>query len=432
MHAFRPRSAAASRLPQRSFGASGTATIAVALALLTGLALGQLTLLGGRSFEQRPGRPAEAMRIGLEFYDAIGVYFATGQASGLRALMHPDFVDHRGSQPAARGTEAFLRALDAVRPFVTGDGLSATPTMSSGSLAHFSVALPGASATIFGLPLAETRDLQNTEILRIDDGRIVERWSDFSAPAVLTPLASIVWDPPPASQMAPAIERVTMLHGSRMTLKHGTAHVVLVESGSLTIIEAPRGASNPPEFPPDRAAIAEAKALVALPGSAVFAAGSSPYTLVNDGPAVARALLIRISGYALSSGSSASGAFGTSKNDGGVQIETLAASPVLDNRNGDWTIEIGRATLAAGTAIPRHNVEGSQLLVVEQGTLDATLGACKSRCARTIAGAGTLAGERHTLQAGHGISVSEGATAAYRATAAPVTVLIVTVAPEQG
>ena len=210
----------------------------------------------------------------------------------------------------------------------------------------------------------------------------------------------------PATCCRPS-RRMTMLRGSTMTFQLGTAHVILVESGSLTITETPRGAaSSLPEFPSDSTDLTDAEPIVALPGSAVVATGNSPYRIVNEGPAVARALLIRIAGYALSTDRPAFGAFGTSQNDVGVQIETLSAANALPNRKGDWTIEIGRATLAPGTTISAHEVAGSELILVEQGALDADLGTCAQRCVQTIEGAGALrhrakpcaSGTRHQRQ----------------------------------
>ncbi len=250
-------------------------------------------------------------------------------------------------------------------------------------------------------------------------------------PVTLTPLASAVWDPPPARQLLPAAKRMTVLSGSTMTLQLGTAHVILVESGALTITGSPRGgASSLPEFSSDSTELADAQPLVALPGSVVVAAGNSPYRIANEGPAVARALLIRIAGYALSTDLPSVDAIGTSQNDVGVQIETLSVANALPNRKGGWTIEIGRATFAPGTTIPTHEVAGSELIVVEQGALEANLGPCAQRCIQTIEGAGAFAIEQSPVRAEQGISASDGATSAYRvAGSAPATLLIVTVAP---
>src|SRR5687767_6789274 len=132
----------ASEYPQRSLSVSGRAIIALGLALLTGLTLGQLTLLGGGSFENVPARSTEATRIGLEFYDAIGAYLTTGQTAELQTLVQPEFVDHIDGQPEAKGIEAFLRTMDELRSFVSGEGLIATPMTSSGNLVRFSVSIP--------------------------------------------------------------------------------------------------------------------------------------------------------------------------------------------------------------------------------------------------------------------------------------------------
>ncbi len=406
---------------------------ALGLALLTGLTLGQLTLLGGSSFEKPPGRPTEATRTGMEFYDAIDVYLATGQTGELQTLVQPDFVDHIDGQSATIGFGALLSQLEVAARIRFRGRLTVTPISSSGDLVRLAVSIPpGADATILGLPVTQTEVSAFSDTLRIVDGRVAERWSDLQLPVTLTPLASTVWDPPPASQMLPAIKRMTALSGSTMTLQLGTAHVILVESGALTITESPRGAaSSLPEFASDSTELADAQPLVALPGSVVVAAGNSPYRITNEGPAVARALLIRIAGYALSTDLPAVGAIGTSQNDVGVQIETLSVANALPNRKGAWTIEIGRATFAPGTTIPTHEVAGSELIVVEQGALEAeSRHHARNVASRRSRGAGAFAIEQTPIRAGQGISASDGATSAYRvAGSAPATLLIVTVAP---
>lgn len=126
------------------------------------------------------------------------------------------------------------------------------------------------------------------------------------------------------------------------------------------------------------------------------------------------------------------GTFGTSRNDVGVQLETLSAATKLPNRKGAWTIEIGRATFAAGTAVPTHPVEGAELIHVEQGTLDSNLRACEKRCVQTIEGSGTFAIDRGPTRAGQGISAADGAITSYRvAGSSPATLLIVTVVPSR-
>jgi hypothetical protein len=218
-----------------------------------------------------------------------------------------------------------------------------------------------------------------------------------------------------------------------MTLELGTAHVIVVESGLLTITGTPRGAaSSLPEFPVDPTALADAEPIVARPGSVVFAAGSSPYRIVNEGPTVASALFIRIAERAPSTVRPASGAPDTSQSQVMIQIDTLSAAVALPNRKDGWTIEIGRATLTTGTIIPAHDVAGSELIVVEQGVLGATLANCDRQCIRTVGGEGAIASEQQVLPAGHGISVSNGASSAYRiASSTPATLLIVTITPAQ-
>jgi len=116
-------------------------------------------------------------------------------------------------------------------------------------------------------------------------------------PILSTPIASTKWDTPVASQMLPAITRITALSGSSMTVRLGTAHVILVESVSLAIPKIPRGADlGLPETPSDSLEVADSEPLIALPGSVVVA-GNGPFRIMNEGSGVVKVLLITIAGY---------------------------------------------------------------------------------------------------------------------------------------
>jgi hypothetical protein len=153
-------------------------------------------------------------------------------------------------------------------------------------------------------------------------------------PVISTAITSTNWDPLAASQMPAAISRMTALSGSSMTLRLGTAHVILVESGSLAISKIPRGADpGLPEIPSDSPEIADSEPLISLPESVVVA-GNNLFRIMNEGSGVAKALLMRIAGYPSPRTSPTYGALGTSQNGAGVQIETLAAAIALPNQTG--------------------------------------------------------------------------------------------------
>lgn len=419
------------QVPRKLLGESGYAVFALVLALLTGFTLGQVTLVGGNTFEKRTGSSTEATRLGLEFYDAVGVYLATGKTPELNAVVAPDFVDHVDGRPSTTGAETLLDQLRTLREFANGAELTATPVSSSGELVRFSVAMkPEMRVTVLGLPVTQGDTSTFEETLRIAGGRVAERWSTLQPPPTAKVLASTVRDPPPANQMQPAIKRITMLSGSTMTLRFGTAHIILVESGSLKIVgTSGKSYSRLPEFAADTVGGTEAKPIVALPGSVTITSDDAPYLVTNQGSQVAHALLIRFSGYV----HFREHPVGTSQNDSGVQIEALSDAPVLPPRKGDWTIEVGRATFAPGTSIERHDVAGAELIVVEQGRLSVETDTCEPDCILTVEGIGFTTGEPPEVQAGQGISAGMGASAAYRvAGSAPATLLIVTVAPAPG
>ena len=422
-----------SALHRNRCGAPVRAFVALALALLTGLTLGQMHLLGGEFIELSPGVSRETTRTGMDFYDSINAYLATGEPDRLRMLVQPDFVDHAAGDEAMPGIEAFLRQLDTLRAFDAGARLNATPVSVSGDIVRFTVSIaPGADAQVLGLPFAGIQRFPASDAVQIADGRVAERWSDLQLPVAMTSLASIAWDPPAASQMLPAIERITMLSGSTLTFKVGTAHIIIVEQGELTIKEAAHApVSRNPIVAPSSVQIARSDALVALPGSVVVAV-SNPYRVTNAGLGAASALLIRIAGYALPSDRPAFGAFGTSRNELGCSSRPCPLpSPCQTTR------VTGRSRSGARRSPRERPFPHTRSLGRSSSMSNRARWRPITEHARGIAFRRSRAPGRSSdsgfLQVGHGFSASDRATTAYRvAGSTPATLLIVTVMPARG
>jgi hypothetical protein len=328
--------------------------------------------------------------------------------------------------------DALRRGLDTLHTPTTSNRLDATVVSSNGDLVQFAIAIvPGGNDSGRGLPFSPAAAPAAMEMLRISDGRIVERWSTVRPSTAVSSIASIVWDPPPARQLVPAIEQITMLAGSTMMLALGTAHVIAVQDGVLTVERMGRDtASSNPASHSDAVQVLGSEPMRALPGQAVFAAGNGPFRLSNDGPQVASALLIRIAGHALPTSHPELGPFGASQNDPGVQIDALAAASAYPSPSGAWSIEIGQVTLAAGASIPRHAIVGAELLWIEEGALDADVQRCASRCTQTVDGVATHVSGPSQLWAGQGFCAFDGASTAYRAgDTGPATVTYLTIIP---
>ncbi len=190
--------------------------VALSLVLLTGLMLGQLDLLGSAIIGNAPATATRATLDGAAFYAAIDTYIATGQSGAVRALLRPDFIDHIDDGTKMLGFDPLLRRLDDIRAFFPESRFDAQPLSARGDIVHFAITLVSAKAgTVAGLPIAATGPIVASETLRTFEGRIVERWGGIQLPVANTPIVSIAWDLPPASQLLPAIQMVTMLAGSR-------------------------------------------------------------------------------------------------------------------------------------------------------------------------------------------------------------------------
>src|SRR5680860_266055 len=89
---------------------------ALTLMLLTGLVVGQIYSLGAPGLATVPASNPQALRTSERFYMAVNTLLESGDASSLRAVLHPGFIDHAagGEDPGtARDLETELLAVRA-------------------------------------------------------------------------------------------------------------------------------------------------------------------------------------------------------------------------------------------------------------------------------------------------------------------------------
>ena len=325
--------------------------------------------------------------LAYRFYEAVNVALLTGDTGPFGGLVTDDYAepDHAGAEPGAEGLRQRLAALHATHPDLE---LVVTDVLVRRNLVVARLDVRGGTEASFaGAPLSGTPPPWGPiDFLRVDDGRIAERRSAGAIAPHLLPLwEAQLDDPPVVAQLA--LARLSLAPGGTTSeLRNPGPALIAVESGTLRIAVAAGTGPNPETVANARghtdAVGQEATALD--PGEPIVLPIATPYTLRNDGPTTAVALVValfqRVSSEraapALTPAEAASVALllhglapawnGTTAKPG-ITVRYLGGGPLYGLPSAAMVLAGGRVTLPPGSSLPLPATAGTTLLAVEAG-----------------------------------------------------------------
>lgn len=220
--------------------------IATLLALSTGLAILLLaeSLRAPTSTRSEDQISSQSVDIAHQFYGAVNHLLETGDATTLNAVAMTDIKNHGAFGSAEDGRTAMIDSLVRLRTLapsmrLTVDWVAASSggQVSVGLRAH-----GGETGSFAGLELpleARTGGLGPVEELRIEDGRVVERWGGSIDAFRFDELARITVEPlPEPSRRVMALVRLTLPPRSYVSLVNsGHRRVLIVEEGHINITD---------------------------------------------------------------------------------------------------------------------------------------------------------------------------------------------------
>lgn len=419
------------------------------LALVTALAMLRAAALidGAAAVDAAAGNPLAAVRA---FYDAANVVLASGDVSALDAVVAPDFVVDApapGMTPDRAGLAAYLSAIHATVPNAQ---LIVEDVTAVGDLAMARVAISGDHRSGFlGLPLSDEPPIWGTsDAFRIASGRVVELIGGAHRPLLLETLGRLSLGTRLTTRGNVALERWTVAPGaSPVTQTAGGWRMMYLTAGDLTIAldsTSPDAARRVPAL--GSGAVSEEQPVTPgddtrlVLGESVSLPVGSRYTLRNDGPGPAEALVVKalipdVGDSSMLRGDPAYASAGGAEQRvataaDGFRVEPLAGGLTTAFPAREAAVAIGRATLAPGAAVAFAAGEGPALLSVATGTLglEATGGTAWVRRAVNGGSSDVTGG---LLAAGDGALVAAGTPLSLRNPyAEPVVVFVVTIAPD--
>lgn len=418
--------------------------IACTLALLTGAWIGQAHALfapTGIILASDPEHAAARVTV-WRFYDAVDLLLRTGDDADLLDAVAPDFVDHAdrpGLPPTRDGLVRYLASLRQTYPTLR---LAPRDLVVEGDRVVAQLELTGdAGGSFLGIPLAGSRPWASVDIFRLAGGRIIEHWDDTYHRIVTQSLLSASLAVPPGPDLIPSLERVTYAPNAsdHERGRHGPA-VILVETGSVAVKIDGAGATVLPPPPPGPSvgspltaspAIGELAALA--PGDALVAPAGVAFATRNPTDTPAIVLVLGLHPHQWPSAPNEPDADPVPL-PSGITTRILAGGASATTEPEPHTVAVGRVTLGSGAQLASHQTIGTELLVVDAGTLTATFTGNAARAWLQYPDLGsTAAGNLEHLTADTGLSVSPNTVAAYRNDEATVlSLLIVTIVPATG
>jgi hypothetical protein len=341
--------------------------------LLTLFVVAGVVLIAG-SFFMQPVAPSAAAPGNTDvirrFYAAANETIATGDATALRVVVAPHFVDQDpvpGMRPDRSGLEGYLAALHDVIPdtellvkaiVVGGDRAMARVAVHSG---HRPTSLSGAIVD-------QPEPWGVVDVFRIAGGKVVERWSQTDDLTLISPATTVAFD------FAAPLPRVVSL--DRFTFEPNTSwkpsptgpRLIFVETGALRLEVTPEpapktrpdaGSENLPGKQSDAAQVTT----LAAGGSSLVPAGAS-VALTNTGAGDTRALVVTFSVPR-----SPGGAPTVNVWPPGVDGQTLAGNLSTDVRMGPAELVLAQVTLARNARLSLSSADGPVLVAVESGRL---------------------------------------------------------------
>jgi predicted ester cyclase len=429
--------------------------------LMTGLVLGQLHTVGVQKLPVSANNAVGEV-VARRFYDGINHYLAGGDPDAFLAELDSGFVDRTAPVGADGSAEDLVRYLSSLRATFPDLRVEISDPLVQGESVAVDLSLTGDfSGTFAGIEASAEDATGGFELLRVADGKVVERWGSRDLPPMYETLLET--DGPDVSGwiIEPHLERHRLDPNAAVELFTSQGAVILAEAGTLDVAAdepfGPTPAGGASSSIDQRAEAAGASEQVTRleSGQLLEALPWTAYRIRNPGNEPASLLFVVMRQVTAVAGYPGLGQETFTPGYGAEAL--LAAGNPLRPYNGPYNVSpydlsIGRALLPPGAEIPAHLVAEVELLAVTRGSIDVSTsdgrvwlnghdaGPTGTRGSIDIstgdgkiwleAGPQTVQG-RTKLNPGDGFSANFGSETAFRATGpGPTEIWFVTIAPQ--
>ncbi|MER3405903.1 MAG: hypothetical protein C4289_12705, partial [Chloroflexota bacterium] len=401
----------------------------------SGAALAQAGIVAFDPIASAPPAP-NGRGIVARLYQEINHTLATGDSAGITGLLAPDFVDKAPSPGLTADRAGFIAYIHMLRQASSTVRLTPAEMLASGNDVAVFVHIEGAErGTTESLPQITGTLWPQIDLFRVSSGQITQRLSGDAGLGVLTPVLAAPLAAKGQGRQVVELDREIFQHeGSEWMMAMGPM-LLLVDSGSLrvrldnaaaaTAVVLRQGFAQPPGGTDVELAAGDA---LAIPARSRYQAGST-----TEHPATV--LILRpvplISAPSFSQNASLASL--TTPVPGAPERVSLAGGLAVRLLLPAVTVQIAHLTLHPGAALPRHQVSGAELLTVTAGSLAVNVAAGAAWVQDKPGDGISREQHQHTLPAGGGLLLDDGATVSYRpADGQPVSAMLIMLQPVTG
>jgi hypothetical protein len=387
-----------------------TVTIAVLMALLTGLILSQIGSLALHPAPVQSRPSAQALTVAQSFYDDLNNVLSTGDRS-IDSAVASAFVEHTPDGQADRTLPEMIDRLLAMRGTWPHLRITVVDLEQHDQLVSARLQIdPGKPAAIPGIPLQAASSGEALEFLQIENSGVVARWEAGPPVATVDLRADIAWDDP--SFDLPAIQQIPLGPHASLQLPLDASIVLVGETGSVLLDQGGTDSLGTSRSSREPVRAGEVRILQ----------GAKDRVLAVDNPSAdPAAFWVFSTGRRAIDGST--GPEATPEPDSPALIAFLPVQRPSSLIGGATQLSITRLTLPPGATVPVQELGAIQEIAVLDGALEVTVGAerallCSDGAAQPFDGTETVA-------AGEGVSARESTSLGYHVTGLrPATILI--------
>jgi len=384
------------------------AIVAILLTLITGMILGQLRLVAGSRVAAPPTslQTSPDTQLAAAFYESLNQVIRTGDVSGVYAKVTPSFVDNSPYQPASGTAESLVRYFRGLHTVAPNAVLEVEDVTADGKLIAIRLKITGVGdLTIAGLPV-QSPTAESFELLRIEGGRVAERWAGALLSAFGESLGEIDIRYDADMLREPRLEKLVFPPGAELNINDHQGTILRVEAGVVMF-----AAAAPTTYQAGNDASPTAEESVVLPaGDSVSIQPMRSFLIRNTGRELATLVWLSIREVESQVDPSAPNNHFDAGNSIGVSL--LAGGVPIRPGQGPFDVVIDRMVAPPGTSIPLHTTGEFEMLLVESGTADVAI---QEMFVLGVTDDGALKMQKHSfrLEAGDGIAAPSAAELEY-------------------
>lgn len=210
----------------------------IVLTLMSGFVLSQLWSLKPASPAPIQGATSSQLEdTALGFYQAVNVFLGRGDDTSLRRMLHPGFVTHQAGGAWAGTAEDFLHHLDSVRRLYPRIQLEPEAVSLGNNIASVTFSVSSQQMREFaGIDIDPIDVVGRLDVVRIERGLIVERWSSAPLAGQLEAFSSLSIDWLfPSNTLAARVQEIPLGSASEQTINPVSHMLLIVKSGQALL-----------------------------------------------------------------------------------------------------------------------------------------------------------------------------------------------------